>query len=547
MPAAAAVVAAAVSAPGAATVVVAAAAAALKDAVLAEFVPAGAAKAMTGAAAKVGQGAYEVALYESVALGDGSQANNPFLQELPDPLTKCTWDNLLCVSPKAAAAAGWKQGDIVTVTGGGHTITLPVMLQPGVPEKAVAIAVGYGRKAAGRVGTGVGADAWPFAAAGIAKVNVTPTGETAKLGLEQTHPSYEHRTIVRETTLDEWRKNPKAGNPDIAVALQGHDGKGAPTGLPKSVWTPHEYNGKYRWGLGIDLNACTGCGACVVACNIENNIPVVGRLEVHRKRDMHWMRIDRYYSERAEATPKNGDYDWDPVEDDWLGLAENPQVIFQPVMCQHCENAGCETVCPVLATVHTSEGLNAMSYNRCIGTRYCANNCPYKVRRFNWFQYPQGEMAENRDYNLASLALNPDVNVRSRGVMEKCSMCVQRIQLAKSDVIRAGRDTVSDGDVQTACQQTCPTSAITFGNLNDPKSDVNLARHNPRSYRMLEEVNTRPSVWYQTKVRNTWDMMPEGGNAPKAAAHGEPAHPKAGAPKGGAGHEPHADHGKKED
>ncbi|MCO4761604.1 MAG: 4Fe-4S dicluster domain-containing protein, partial [Myxococcales bacterium] len=491
---------------------------------LAEFKPGAIAKALAAPAAKVGQGAFELVLYESVAMGDGSQANNPFLQELPDPLTKCTWDNLLCISPKAAAAANLNQGDVVTVAGSGHSVELPVMLQPGLPDKAVAVAVGYGRTAAGKVGNGVGANAWPFAAAGIAKVNITATGKTAKLGLEQTHPSYEHRTIVRETTLAEWLKNPKAGNPDIETVLQGTDHHGKPNGKPKSVWTPHEYTGKYRWGLGVDLNACTGCGACVVACNIENNIPVVGRMEVHRKRDMHWMRIDRYYSERPEATPKSGDYDWDPVEKDWLGLAENPQVIFQPVMCQHCENAGCETVCPVLATVHTTEGLNAMAYNRCIGTRYCANNCAYKVRRFNWFQYPQGEMSDNRDYKLASLALNPDVNVRSRGVMEKCSMCVQRIQLAKSDVLREGRETVRDGDVQMACEQTCPTNAITFGNLNDEKSAINVVRHNPRSYRMLEEVNTRPSVWYQTKVRNHWDMMPEGGNAP----HAKPAHAKPG-------------------
>ncbi len=511
-----------VDAPAAATPV--AAGVQLVDAQLAEFRPAAAAKALTAApAAAAGAGAYELALYHSVSLGDGSQANNPFLQELPDPLTKCTWDNLLLISPKAADAAGISQGDVLKVSGGGHTVELPAMLQPGLHDKAVAVALGYGRTQAGKVGNGVGANAWPFAAKGLVKVNISATGKSADLGLEQTHPSYEHRTIVRETTLAEWKKNPKAGNPDIDVNLQGTDHHGKPDGMPKSVWTPHKYEGKYRWGLAIDLNACTGCGACVVACNIENNIPVVGRAEVHRKRDMHWMRIDRYYSERPDQTPKPGDYDWDPVNKGWLELAENPQVVFQPVMCQHCENAGCETVCPVLATVHTSEGLNAMAYNRCIGTRYCANNCAYKVRRFNWFQYPQGEMADNRDYKLAALALNPDVTIRSRGVMEKCSMCVQRIQLAKSEVIREGRDTVRDGDVQTACQQTCPTDAIVFGNINDPKSAVTQASSDPRAYRMLEEVNTRPSVWYQTKVRNTWDMMPEGGNAP-AAKHGAAGH-----------------------
>ncbi|HAN30609.1 MAG TPA: molybdopterin oxidoreductase [Myxococcales bacterium] len=536
--AAAAVAAPAVPMPEAATPV--AAPIKLIDPILAEFRPRLATDAMAiKPAAASTNGAFELALYYSVAVGDGKQANNPFLQELPDPLTKCTWDNLMLISPRAASKAKIELGDVVEVTDGKTTIELPAMLQPGLHDQAVAIALGYGRTKAGRVGNNLGADAWPFATGGVIKVNFKKTGVKAKLGLEQTHPSYEHRNIVRETTLAEWKKNPKAGNPDLEANLMGTDKDGKPDGLPKSVWKPHKFDGKYRWGQVIDLNACTGCGACVVACNIENNIPVVGRSEVHRKRDMHWLRIDRYYSERPEATPKKGDYDWDPVEDDWLGLADNPQVIFQPMMCQHCENAGCETVCPVLATVHTPEGLNAMAYNRCIGTRYCANNCAYKVRRFNWFQYPQGEMADNRDYKLASLALNPDVTVRSRGVMEKCSMCVQRIQAAKSEILRQGKETLKDGDVRSACEDACPTGGIVFGNLNDPDSAVNKARQDPRSYRALEEINTRPSIWYQTRVRHDWDMMPEGGNANVGGhgGHSKGAHGKDSHGKGSHGHQ----------
>ena len=506
----------------------------LVDRRLAEYQPAPAAKAMLAGELKVAAGKFELVAYASVALGSGRAANNPFLQELPDPLTKATWDNYASLSPKTAKELGLGTGDVVKVSNGTLSAELPVVLQPGMHDGAVAIAIGYGRTKAGRVATlAGGVDIWPFVALGdVVKVDIAATGENRKLGFSQTHPSYEHRTIVRETTLDAWKADPRSNNPLLDVALSGQGAQGQSRDNPLSVWKPHEYNGKYKWEMAIDLNACNGCSACVIACNIENNVPVVGRLEVSRKRDMHWMRIDRYYAEPAEATPEPGQYDWSPVEDDWMQLAANPQVVFQPVMCQHCEVAGCETVCPVLATVHTSEGLNSMAYNRCIGTRYCANNCAYKVRRFNWFQYPQGEMADTVDYDLLSLALNPDVTNRSRGVMEKCSMCVQRIQLAKSEVLRQGRDTVVDGDVQMACQQTCPTNAITFGNINDKTSAVSTAMADPRRFKMLEEINTRPAIGYLTKVRHRFDMMP----APDPTA-AKPGHGDHKQEHGGGGHD----------
>ncbi|MEY3013283.1 MAG: hypothetical protein RIT45_2018 [Pseudomonadota bacterium] len=512
---------AAAALPAAATV----AAAAADDSAAtapAAFAADAAAKAMVLGEVKATAGAFELVAYQSVALGSGRAANNPFLQELPDPLSKCTWDNYAALSPRTAKELGVEQGDIVKVSSGVVSVEVPVVYQPGLHDKAVAIAVGYGRKKAGRVAElAGGADIFPFLALGdVVKVDVAKTGEHRKLGFSQTHPSYEHRNIVRETTLEAWKKNPRSNNPELDEKLSGKGHAGQTREKPLSVWKAHEYEGKYKWEMAIDLNACNGCSACVIACNIENNIPVVGRLEVSRKRDMHWMRIDRYYAEPASATPAPGEYDWDPVEDDWMQLAENPQVVFQPVMCQHCEVAGCETVCPVLATVHTTEGLNSMAYNRCIGTRYCANNCAYKVRRFNWFQYPQGEMEGKIDYDLLSLSLNPDVTVRSRGVMEKCSMCVQRIQLAKSEVLRQGRDTVADGDVQTACQQTCPTDAITFGNINDASSAVSAAMQDPRRFKMLEEINSRPAIGYLTKVRHQFDMMPAEDPAAAAPAHG---------------------------
>jgi Fe-S-cluster-containing dehydrogenase component len=282
----------------------------------------------------------------------------------------------------------------------------------------------------------------------------------------QGHQNMEGRAIVVEATLKDYLKNPSAN-------IHKHEAL--------SLWPKHEYKG-YRWGMSIDQNACIGCSACIVACQSENNIPVVGKKYVLEGREMHWMRIDRYFS----GSEINGD------------IPDNPDTYFQPMLCQHCENAPCETVCPVLATTHSEEGLNEMTYNRCVGTRYCSNNCPYKVRRFNWFAYTAGE----RTIDTPNKAYNPDVTVRSRGVMEKCTFCIQRIKEVKHDAVIAGRK-IKDGEITTACEQTCPTDAIVFGDMNNPESRVSKLQADARAYKVLEELNTEPSVRYLTKIRNT--------------------------------------------
>jgi molybdopterin-containing oxidoreductase family iron-sulfur binding subunit len=483
------------------------------------FDAAGVAKGLASAAPRAGGGGkFELALYQKIGIGDGRHANNPFLQELPDPISKATWGNYVCLSPKTGAELGLADSDLATVAAGGVTVTLPVVLSPGLHDGAVALAVGYGRKGAGRLAAGHGADAWPFAAlGGLVKVEVSKQGGHEPVAFAQTHHSYEHRDIVKETTLHDWQQDPAAGNPKLDSAM--HDPAHPDKRFTRTMWSRHQYPG-IKWGMAIDLNSCTGCGACIIACNVENNVPVVGKREVLVRRDMHWLRIDRYFSERKKL--QRGEYDWQATKPDLLDLADNPETVHMPMLCQHCDNAGCETVCPVLATVHTSEGLNAQVYNRCVGTRYCANNCAYKVRRFNWFNYPTREMADKFDLDLVTLALNPDVVKRSRGVMEKCSFCVQRIQETKSDVIREGR-ALRDGDVVTACQQTCPADAIVFGNINEAGSAVRKAYEDPRNYSALVEVGTQPAVTYMTKVRNQGAL----GNyepAPiehKAATHGE--------------------------
>lgn len=428
-------------------------------------------------------------LYMKPGMLDGSLAYNPWLQELPDPVTKATWDNYASISPAKAKELGVKNGDVVRVAVGDISLELPALVQAGQHDALVAVALGYGRKLSARfqdygpkwidhrASTGanglVGINASPLLAfeAGMLAylrpgVTLATTGKRQALAVTQSHhtlsvpenldPGGPPRPIVQEVYLSE---------PETYATA---DKEEAP-----ELWPPdHPYPG-HRWGMAIDLDACTGCAACVVACQIENNVPVVGKDEVMRKREMHWIRIDRYYS----------------------GDVENPSSAHQPMLCQHCENAPCETVCPVLATVHSSEGLSQQVYNRCIGTRYCANNCPYKVRRFNWFNYP-------REDKLANLLLNPDVTVRSRGVMEKCSFCIQRIQEAKIEAKREGRE-LKDGDVVTACQQSCPADAIIFGDMNNPESKVAKWIKNPRRYRVLEEINVRPSVHYLKIVKRS--------------------------------------------
>ncbi|QSQ24100.1 TAT-variant-translocated molybdopterin oxidoreductase [Pyxidicoccus parkwayensis] len=430
----------------------------------------GLAKALAGVArASVD---WELVLYPSVGVRDGAPANNAWLQEVPDPITKATWGNQACIAPARAKALGLSDGDVVRVRSGGKTMELPVLVQAGTHPSVIAVSLGYGRTKAGRIADGIGANGYPLASVvggharrAVPGVVVEATGEKQKLALTQTYNRLDGRPHVREAELAEYLTNPRAGNEEH----EEHGGNGK---HPLSIWSGHEYKG-HRWALAVDLSACTGCSACVVSCQAENNIPSVGRDEVLRSREMHWMRIDRYYE----------------------GDEANPQVVHQPMMCQHCENAPCETVCPVLATVHSSEGLNQQVYNRCVGTRYCANNCPTKVRRFNWFDYKHDEPLER-------MVLNPDVVVRSRGVMEKCSMCVQRVTEAKALANREGR-ALRDGDVQTACQQSCPAKAIHFGDINDPGSAVAKLAKDGRAFQLLEELNIGSSITYLTKIRNT--------------------------------------------
>jgi len=435
--------------------------------------------------------------HASLGVFDGRHAHNAWLHEMPDPITKMTWDNFAAIASATAREHGLQTGDEVRLTTpDGVALTLPVLVQPGLHRNTVAVALGYGRKGTDRFsaigprwlegtptiepGGMIGANAAPLIqvvdgtlrTSGRA-VTLEATGVKRPVGCTQQHHSLyiperlaieegERRDIVRETTVVALKHD---GSHD-----GGHDAGHAHDEHP-SLWEEHAMP-DHHWGLSVDLNACTGCSACVVSCQAENNIPVVGRDEVVRSREMHWMRIDRYYA----------------------GEGENVDVVFMPMMCQHCDNAPCETVCPVQATAQSAEGLNQQIYNRCVGTRYCANNCPYKVRRFNWFNYPKEDRLQN-------LALNPDVTIRTRGVMEKCSLCVQRIQYAKLEAKREDRP-VADGEIDPACAQSCPAKAIVFGDLNDPESRLAKANQDPRQYQVLAELGVKPVVSYLQMVRN---------------------------------------------
>lgn len=446
----------------------------------------------------------ELVLYETVAIGNGAMANNPWLQELPDPVSKACWDNYLAISKAMATKLEVIQGDIVKLeVPGKPTIELPVLIQPGQTDGTVALAIGYGRTKAGKAANGVGVNAYPYVAFAnnslsyaAQNVRVTKTSGNREIAQTQTHHTIMGRSVVQEARLSQYQKDPAAGR--VIAHVLTSEGKKAADEL--SMWSGHEKK-NHSWGMVIDLNSCTGCSACVVSCHAENNVPVVGRQEVLNRRDMHWLRIDRYYSSDA-----------DPKDQSVGGLkaleaaSDNPEVVFQPMLCQHCNNAPCETVCPVAATTHSSEGINQMVYNRCIGTRYCANNCPYKVRRFNWFKYFENENFPNNPANddLGRMVLNPDVTVRSRGVMEKCSFCVQRIQEGKLTAKKERRRPV-DGEIITACAQSCPTEAILFGDMNDPESRISKVLANEvkeRAFQVLAEINTRPQISYLTKIRN---------------------------------------------
>lgn len=443
-------------------------------------------------------GRLAVVLHANAGLPSGRHAHNPWLQELPDPVTKLVWDNVAVLSEATAKRLGITAGDVVRVSAEGVTVELPAWVQPGQHDDVVSLALGYGREGTDRftrigprwleervmlrpgdtVGTRVedlliAADGALSRSGG--EVQVEPTGESVVLACTQDHhrlevPKHlapangEVRDVVRTTSLATL-----IADPAHAVASHHHEVPG--------LWPEDHGHPAERWGLAIDLSACIGCSGCAVSCTAENNVPVVGKDEVARHREMTWMRIDRYFH----------------------GEGDDLRVAHQPMMCQHCAHAPCETVCPVLATAHSSDGLNQQVYNRCVGTRYCANNCPFKVRRFNWFDYP-------RDDDLRNLALNPDVTVRTRGVMEKCSMCVQRIQEARAEAVRRGAP-VQDGEIQTACQQSCPTRAIHFGDLNDPESDVSQAKARARAYTPLGELNLDAGVTYLAEVVNSPDAQ----------------------------------------
>ncbi|MBP3943133.1 TAT-variant-translocated molybdopterin oxidoreductase [Sphingobacteriaceae bacterium WQ 2009] len=444
--------------------------------------------------AKAVQGEFELKLYEPAAMRDGRYANNAYLQELPDPVSKVTWDNYAALNPKDAEKLGLGENATVTVEANGYSIELPVIQQPGQALGTVSVAVGYGRTKVGKAGDNVGKNAYPFASVVngtvqfAAKATVAKASRIYQLAQTQTHHTIEGRNIIRETSFAKYLKNPSSESGRFADKHKTYD-----------LWNKFEQPG-HKWVMAIDLNACTGCGACIVACNVENNIPVVGRAEVIRRREMHWLRIDRYYTIEEDGKEYTKEKEIANIND-----FENVTVVHQPMMCQHCEHAPCETVCPVLATVHSSEGLNHMAYNRCFGTRYCANNCPYKVRRFNWFNYWNDSRFDNYLNNeFTQLVLNPDVVTRSRGVMEKCSMCIQRIQSGKLQAKMENRK-VKDGDIQMACSQACSANAIIFGDANDPESEVSKALRNERVYYVLEEINVQPGIGYMTRVRNTFE------------------------------------------
>jgi molybdopterin-containing oxidoreductase family iron-sulfur binding subunit len=443
-------------------------------------------------------GDVELKLYESTTLRDGRYANNAYLQELPDPVSKVTWDNYAAINPKFAEELGVGEHGRVKVEANGQVIELPALLQPGQAMGTVSIALGYGRTKVGKAGNNVGKNAYPLASLinGTvqlsAKANISKASGTYELAQTQTHHTIEGRNIIRETTFAKYQEDPNSESGRFSDSHKTYD-----------MWNKFEQPG-HKWVMAIDLNACTGCGACIVACNVENNIPVVGRDEVRRRREMHWLRIDRYYTIKGQNDDNEtiGYTKEKEIAKASLDF-EDVTVVHQPMLCQHCEHAPCETVCPVLATVHSSEGLNHMAYNRCFGTRYCANNCPYKVRRFNWFNYWNDSRFDNYLNNeFTQLVLNPDVTTRSRGVMEKCSMCIQRIQGGKLRAKLENRP-VKDGDIKMACQAACSANAIIFGDANDPESEVSKALRNERVYYVLEEINVQPNIGYMTKVRNT--------------------------------------------
>jgi molybdopterin-containing oxidoreductase family iron-sulfur binding subunit len=462
---------------------------ALNDGIIASSKPADAAKVSVdakklaeaaGAEAKSSATGIEVAFYPSASAWDGRFANNGWMQEAPDPITKLVWGNAAMISPAMAREQKLEDGDMISISRGTYKLEAAVMVQPGHTDNAISLALGYGRVRCGRVGKDVGFNAnllrtsdtyWfgdGFSIASLGKKHIHATtqehGVPGDKGVNAEHlnDGLNTRPIFRETSLEEYKKQPKVIE-EMSEVPELH-----------SIYPELTYDKGNQWGMAIDLTSCTGCNACVVACQAENNIPVVGKDQVLRGREMHWIRMDRYYT----------------------GPEDDPQIVEQPIPCMQCENAPCENVCPVAATTHSPEGLNDMAYNRCVGTRYCANNCPVKVRHFNFLNFHKHDPPE------FAMAQNPDVTVRMRGVMEKCTYCVQRIQETKIKAKIEGRRPIKDGEIVTACQQTCPADAIVFGNINDPESRVSKLKKQERNYALLAELDIKPRTTYLAKLRN---------------------------------------------
>lgn len=497
----------------------------------------------------------EVILHRDYSMDDGRYANNGWLQEMPDPITKMTWDNVVLVSRKTARVLDVQNTDLVEVTLNGRKVQGAIWTQPGMADYSLGIALGYGRTVAGRVGVQVGFNAYPLftTETGYLAVGATvrKTGQKYRIACTQNHWSMEGRAIVREANMDQF-----IAHPDFASEMNLEEPPVVAPLYPNPLKEEMK-KGLHQWGMSVDLNSCVGCATCIIACQSENNIPIVGKDQVKRGREMHWMRIDRYYS----ADPKKGrlpDFfktDKDEQFEEWI---DDPQSVMQPMLCQQCEAAPCENVCPVNATVHDQEGLNVMVYNRCVGTRYCSNNCPYKVRRFNYLDYnkrslkelrgpfyptpllhekngqwdvlrwwksptdPTAGMRQDDEWDLLKMIKNPDVTVRMRGVMEKCTFCLQRIEHAKiAQKVKAGasgdvRLKESEGTVpKTACQQACPAGALVFGDISDPDSTVSRLKRQQRDYKVLESLFTRPRTSYLARVRNPNRAMPDW-SAPKS-------------------------------
>jgi molybdopterin-containing oxidoreductase family iron-sulfur binding subunit len=487
----------------------------------------------------------EVVFYRDAKVDDGRYANNGWMQELPDPITKLTWDNAVLVSRKTARELGVQNGDVVEIMLNGRSIKGPIWTQPGMADYSLGLALGYGRERAGRVGTGVGFNAYKIFTGKYIEAGATvrKTGETYQLATTQHHWSMEGRPAVREANLQEFSRSP-----DFANEMHGTEPPVVQSLYPNPL-DEAKKTALHQWGMAVDLSACVGCGTCVIACQSENNIPIVGKDQVWRGREMHWLRIDRYYTANPIFEKPSDAFQKDDEQQfaEWI---DDVQAVNQPMMCHHCEAAPCENVCPVNATVHDQEGLNVMAYNRCIGTRYCANNCPYKVRRFNYLDYNKRSLADLKgpfystplthktdgkwdllswfkapdasgmrpedEWDLIKMAKNPDVTVRMRGVMEKCTYCTQRIEQAKiAQKVKAGasdnvRLTEAAGTVpKTACQQACPAGAIVFGDISDPDSSVSRLKAQQRNYSVLGDLLTKPRTTYLARVRNPNPNMPD--------------------------------------